>query len=112
MLVSSAGHAVVAAPRSETATPCDASLLLGPCSHVQVPLGRVPGTPPLMLIYNKSRSYQMHVDETGGADARRLAALVRGKGIRGQKAYFPAFQDAASKELVVISGAMLPQQTW
>lgn len=79
---------------------------------MQVPLGRVPGTPPLMLIYNKSRSYQMHVDETGGADARRLAALVRGKGIRGQKAYFPAFQDAASKELVVISGAMLPQQTW
>ena len=83
---------------------------------LQVPLG--PPTsmqPEVMLVYNKTRSFQCQVDAdrvTGGPDARRLAALVRERGISGSKGYFNAYIDQETQELVVVSNAMLPAQPW
>ncbi|PSC73066.1 ankyrin [Micractinium conductrix] len=76
---------------------------------VQVPLGAAPGMP--MLIYNKARTFQCHVQESSGDDAARLAQLVRTKGMLGQKAYLSAYSDTATGELV-LSEAVLPTQPW
>lgn len=46
-----------------------------------------------------------------GADARKLARMVRERGVNGQKGYFMAKVDKSTGELV-ISDKVLPIQPW
>lgn len=49
--------------------------------------------------------------EQSGADAQRLVKRVQREGWRGCKAYFNAYVDGATGELVV-QDAVLPTQSW
>lgn len=66
--------------------------------------------PPLQPLPTLARR-QVHVEQSGGGDAQKLVKRIQKEGWRGCKAYFNAFVDAGTGELVV-QDAVLPTQTW
>ena len=64
-----------------------------------------------MMCYNQKRDFQCWIPRKQN-DSEELAKLIRSSGLAGGlKAYFKAFIDQATQQLVVVP-TMLPAQPW
>ena len=81
------------------------------CGMQEVDAGHVPSKEAALCCYNQSRDFCCWIARHQN-DSEKLAKLIVDKGLSdGTKAYFKAFVDQSSKQLVVLP-AMLPAQAW
>ena len=78
---------------------------------MQIPLS---GTMEMMLIYNKDKSFQIHMKRKENEKAYdELNTIIKSDGFKGIKGYFHAIlSEESSKSVKINTKRILPPQPW